>query len=130
MPGRRQHGEGSVFRRARDGRWVARADLGWKNGKRDQRLFVRATPEAAIEARAKFLDRRRDGFIMPKGRQPYVSEWMLHWLHNVARREVAVTTWEKSYRQKVTDLICPFFERTVLAELAEDDIEAWHAHLE
>lgn len=130
MPGRRQHGEGSVFRRGRDGRWVARADLGWKNGRRDQRLFVRATPEAAIEARAKFMDRRRDGFTMPKGRQPYVSEWMLHWLHNVAKREVAATTWEKSYRQKVTGLICPFFERTVLAELTEDDIEAWHAHLE
>ena len=130
MPGRRQHGEGSVFRRGRDGRWVARADLGWKGGKRDQRLFVAATAAEAIERRARFMDRRRDGFTLPKGRQLYVSDWMLHWLHNVAKREVQATTWEKSYRQKVTGLICPFFERIKLAELTEDDIEAWHAHLE
>jgi integrase len=127
---RRQHGEGSVFRRARDGRWVARADLGWKNGKRDRREFVAASPDEAIARRAAFLGRRRDGFTLPKGRQPYVSEWMLHWLNVIARRKVQATTWEKSYRQKVEDLICPFFERIPLAELSEDDIEAWHAHLE
>jgi len=130
MAGRRQHGEGSVFRRARDGRWVARADLGWRNGRRDRREFVAATPDEAIARRAAFLDRRRGGFTLPKGRQPYVSEWMLHWLNVTARRKVQATTWEKSYRQKVTALICPFFERIPLAELCEDDIEAWHASLE
>jgi integrase len=130
MPGRRQQGEGSVFRRSRDGRWVARADLGWRGGKRDQRLFVAATPEEAIRRRAEFLARRRDGFTAPKGRPLYVSEWMAHWLHNIARRKVEATTWDRSYRQKVTELICPFFERIPLAELSEDDIEAWHAHLE
>ncbi|HEV2376212.1 MAG TPA: site-specific integrase [Streptosporangiaceae bacterium] len=130
MPGRRQQGEGSVYHRKDRGQWVAVADLGRKGGKRDRREFTAPTPGEALEKRDKFLDRRRDGFTMPKGRQPYVSEWMLHWLHNVAKRKVAATTWEKSYRQKVTDLICPFFESVVLPELAEDDIEAWHAHLE
>jgi integrase len=80
--------------------------------------------------RERFLDRRRDGFTMPKGRQPYVSEWLLHWLHNVAKRKVEATTWHGSYRQKVTELICPWFDRVVLAELSEEDVEEWHAHLE
>ena len=130
MPGRRQHGEGSVFRRTRDGRWVARADLGYRAGKRDVRLFVRATPEAAIEARRKFLDRRRDGFTPPKGRQPYVSEWLEHWLHNIAKRKVRESTWQRSYRQKVEELIVPYFERVPLPELTEEDVEGWHAELE
>ena len=55
---------------------------------------------------------------------------MLHWLHNVAKREVAETTWEKAYRQKVTGLICPWFERVPLNELSEEHIEEWHRHLE
>lgn len=136
MPARRrQQGEGSLYRRGKrggrdDGQWVATVYLGWKNGKRERREFTGATPAEAMGKREAFLDLRRDGFTMPKGRQPYVSEWMLHWLHNVARRKVAATTWEKSYRQKVTELVCPFFSRILLAELAEADIEAWHAHLE
>lgn len=130
MPGRRQHGEGSVFKRNRDGRWVARADLGFKAGRRDVRLFVRATPEGAIDARADFLARRRDGFTPPKGRQPYVSEWMLHWLHNIAKRKVRESTWDRSYRQKVEELIVPYFERVPLPDLTEEHVEEWHAHLE
>jgi integrase len=130
MPGRRQRGEGSLFRRSSDGRWVARAELGWRDGKRDQRLFVAATPDEALTRREAFLATRRDGFTPPKGRPAYTGEWMLHWLNVIAKRKVAETTWEKSYRQKVTELIVPFFERIPLPELCEDDIEAWHAWLE
>ncbi len=101
MPGRRQHGEGSVYYRKDRKQWVAVADLGWRGGKRDRREFT-----SLILAQA------------------------LHWLHNIAKRKVAATTWHGSYRQKVTELICPWFDRTVLAGLCEEDIEEWHAHLE
>jgi integrase len=134
MAGRRQHGEGSVYQRGRKGgragQWVAVADLGWKGRSRDRREFTGATPDEALAKRERFLDRRRDGFTMPRGRQPYVSEWLLHWLHNVAKRKVAATTWHGSYRQKVEDLIVPYFERVPLPELCEEDIEEWHRQLE
>ncbi len=108
---------------------MARADLGYRDGKRDQHLFVRATPAEAIEARAKFLDTRRDGFTLPKGRQPTVGEWVTHWLHNVAKASVDPNTWYRSYRQKCEDYIIPYFGRVKLAELAEEDIEDWHRQL-
>jgi len=127
---RRQQGEGSFYQRKRDGYWIAVADLGQHAGKRDRREFTGRTPDEALKKRERFLDRRRDGFTMPKGRPPYVSEWMLHWLHNIAKRKVEATTWEGSYRQKVTELICPWFDRVVLAELTEEDVEDWHRHLE
>src|SRR6185437_17056907 len=130
MPGRRQHGEGSVYQRSRDKRWVAVADLGVRGGRRDRREFTGTTPKEAMDKRDRFLDRRRDGFTMPKGRPAYVSEWMLHWLHNIARRRVEATTWEGSYRQKVTEHICPYFDRVPLHELSEEHIEDWHRELE
>lgn len=130
MAGRRQHGEGSLYQRSSDGRWIATVSTGWKDGKRQRRVFTATTPDAARKKREDWLASRRDGFTIPKGRQPYVSEWMLHWLHNIARRKVAETTWESSYRQKVTDLICPYFERVPLPELSEEDIEEWHRELE
>lgn len=130
MPGRRQHAEGSLYQRKSDGRWIAVVHMGWKDGRRQRRVFTGITPGAAVDRRARFLEARRDGFTMPKGRQPYVSEWMLHWLHNIAKRKVQPTTWHGSYRQKVTELICPWFERVALADLSEEDIEFWHAQLE
>src|SRR5438309_5243723 len=129
MPGRRQHAEGSLYQRSSDGRWIAVVHLGWKGGKRQRRVFTGKTPDAAVERRGKFLAARRDGFTLPKGQQPSVADWMLHWLHNIARGQVEPTTWHKSYRQKVTGLICPYFERVPLAGLDEEMFESWHREL-
>jgi len=130
VAGRRQHGEGSLYQRSSDGRWIASVHLGYtEQGKRSRRVFTGTTPEIALRKRADFLDRRRDGFTMPKGRAPYVSEWMLHWLHVIARPKVAATTWQRSYRGNVEMHIAPFFSRIPLPELNEEQIEAFHAHL-
>jgi integrase len=91
---------------------------------------VAATPEEAIRRRGEFLARRRDGFTAPAGKGDTVDQWMRHWLHHIARHQVALTTWENSYRQKTQEIIAPFFERIRLADLAEEDIERWHAYLQ
>ena len=41
--GRRGANEGSIYRRSRDGKWVAAADLGYANGKRRRKTFVGQT---------------------------------------------------------------------------------------
>jgi len=130
MPRRRQQGEGSIYHRKNRGQWVAVADLGYRGGRRDRREFTGATPEIAMRRRASFLARRRDGFTLPKGRQPTVAEWVEHWLWNVARAKVDPNTFYRSYRQKCLDWIIPYFDRVKLAELAEEDIEGWHRQLE
>ena len=82
MPSRRrQQGEGSVFRRSRDGRWVARADLGWYDGKRDRREFTGATSREARERRGAFLVLRRGRVHAGRrgGRRPSPS-WLAQWL--------------------------------------------------
>src|SRR6266704_2676391 len=130
MAGRRQHGEGSLYQRKSNGRWVAVVELPARGAKRERREFTAATPEAAMGKRRRSLEARSGGFTIPKGRPPYVGEWMLHWLNNVAKPRVEATTWHSGYRQKVEDLIVPYFERVPLPELDEEMIEAWHRHLE
>jgi integrase len=127
---RRQKGEGSVYHRKTRDQWVAIADLGWKNGQRDRREFTGKTPEKALDRRAEFLDKRRDGFTPPKGRKPYAGEWLRHWLWNIAKPRVDTRSWERCYRHLGEDIIIPFFEKIILDELDEDDIRAWHAHLQ
>jgi integrase len=130
MPRRRQHGEGSLYHRKSRDQWVAVADLGWTaDGKRDRREFTGPDADTAIRRRAEFLHRRRDGFTLPKGRQPYVSEWVRHWLWNIAKPKIDPNTFYRSYRQKCEDYIIPYFTRVKLAEVSEEDIEEWHRHL-
>jgi integrase len=51
MANRRARGEGDVHRRA-DGRWEARLDLGWRDGKRVRKsYFGRTKDEAARKLR-------------------------------------------------------------------------------
>jgi integrase len=128
MTRRRQQGEGSLYHRKGRSQWVAVADLGWKNGKRDRREFTGPTPQAAIEKRAAFLGRRRDGFTLPRGRQPSVPEWVLYWCHSTAKAQLKPSGWE-SYRQKCEDHIAPFFDGVKLSELSVEDVEGWHARL-
>ncbi len=127
---RRQKGEGSLYRRASDDRWVAVTDLGWKAGQRDRRSFYGDTPDEARAAREDFLDKRRDGFTLPKGRPPTLGEWAAYWLHKIIRDKVQDTTWP-TYRSKVELHIVPYFARTPLTndDVTEDLIEEWHAHL-
>lgn len=130
---RRQHGEGSLYQRGRRGgragQWVAVADLGWRDGKRDRREFTGATKEEALAKRSAFTHRQADGFTLPKGRPLYVSEWVKLWLENTARPQIDPNTYYRSYRQKCEDYIVPYFTRVKLSELSEEDIKAWHRWL-
>lgn len=129
MPGRRQHGEGSLYKRSRDGRWVAAVELDWKDGKRQRRLFTGSDPAEAMAKRDVFLSRRRDGFILPAGRSATVGQWCEHWLVNIAQPRVEPTTFHGSYESKVRRHIIPYFERVPLPEFSEEHVEAFHRHL-
>jgi integrase len=82
-----------------------------------------------MEKREKFLDRRRDGFTLPRGRPPTVADWVLYWVHHTAKAKVDPQTWYRSYVGKSEQLIAPYFEKTRLADLSAEDIEDWHAAL-
>lgn len=131
MARRRQHGEGSVYQRSSDSLWVTSVHMGWQDGRRQRRTFAGKTPEAALDKRDEFLDKKRDGFVMPRGRQPYVDEWVRHWLYNIIRGHVRERTWE-GYRSKAETLVCPYFEKVPLSGengISEEHVEEWQRKL-
>ena len=128
--GRRQQGEGSVYYRKGRGQWVAVAELPSLGGKRDRREFTSRDLDEALAKRAAFLAKRAGGFTLPKGAQPTVSQWMADWLENEAKPGIEASTYHTVYAQKVRDYIVPFFARIRLADLAEEDVKAWHRWLE
>lgn len=128
---RRQHGEGSVYQRA-DGRWVCELHLGFRpDGKPDRRYLYGVTSEEVVEKRRKFWSAQDDGFTPAKGRGATAAEWLSHWLHNIVKREVRESTWNRSYRPKVEGRVIPGLGRRVLLkDLDETRIEEFYTRLQ
>ena len=116
---KRLKGEGSVTQR-RDGRWMARLDLGWQNGRRVRKCFYGAT---AQEAQEKLLKARADlaaGLPVAVERQT-LGQFLDTWLEN-ARGRIR----ERSY-ERFSDIarlhVKPALGRIRLDRLTAADIQ-------
>jgi integrase len=84
---RRGRGEGSVFRRS-DGRWEARLDLGFVNGKRKAKsLYARTRKEAAVKLRVAETQLASGALVLDE--RLTVAQWLEHWVKNVLSTRVA-----------------------------------------
>lgn len=105
---RRQQGEGSVYKRKSDGRWVAELHLGYRpDGKPDRKYFYGSSPTEAMAKRREYIAAREAGFNPPKGKGWTTAAWLHHWLHKVAKNEVRESTWHKSYRKYTENHLIP-----------------------
>src|SRR6478752_467704 len=96
MGSRRGHGEGSISQRS-DGRWTARVDLGYVNGKRKRKQIYGKTRKEVAEALKVVLRDQQQGLPIVVERQT-VEQFIAHWLADV----VALKTWPRtlqSYRE-------------------------------
>ena len=118
MTTRRGRGEGSITRRA-DGRWMARVDLGWQDGKR--RRNGRTKREVQDKLR-ETLHRTEKG-LPPIPEQETVGAFLRRWLE-IVRGKVRPRT-HKSYEQVVRIHLEPGIGRVRLAKLTPLDVSAW-----
>jgi len=114
----RARGEGSIYQRASDGRWVAA--LRWPTGERKRR-YARTQKEALRELEELKADRRA-GHPPPDDRLT-VGAWLDHWLeHRVSKLTYNTRT---SYEQVVRDYVRPGLGRQRLLQLKVAHVEAW-----
>lgn len=86
---RRIAGEGSLYQRESDGRWVGVIDLGWVGGKRKRKTVYGRTK---TEASNRMKEARKDieQGVIPSDAK--VSQWMKHWLDEIAAKRVRSKT--------------------------------------
>ena len=84
MASRRGHGEGSIYKRSRDGRWVAQIDLGYIGGKRARRTFTGKT-QAQVRQRLQVAQQQvqSDG-VLPKA-PPTLRDFLEIWITEVVK---------------------------------------------
>ena len=88
---RRGHGEGTVSKR-RDGRWEARVDLGWMDGKRIRRTLYGATRAEVADKLRKALELVNAQAQLPDA-QLRLGEFLDRWLEDVVKPRRERSTW-------------------------------------
>ena len=119
------YGDGSLFRRASDGLWIARLETG-RDGDGQRRRW-----QCAGRSRTVVLARLRQARIdlatsaVPGPQGLTVGEWLHRWLEDVARPTVRPSTW-RDYETTVRRHLIPSLGSTRLTRLTPADVRAMH----
>lgn len=122
MSQRRGHGEGTIYKRKSDGRWVAEITLGRQHGgKRRKKIIYRKTRKAAQEALIKNLSDMQQGLPIDSAKQT-LATFLLSWLENTVKGSRAVNTY-KSYANTVHKHIIPVLGDLQLSKLQPQQLQ-------
>ena len=120
---RRGSGEGGIFQRESDGRWVATVELGkGPNGKR-LRKTVYGSTKRQVQAKLKAAQDARDKGIVTTGGNVTVSAWLDQWLDGLDATAKLKASTRRSYREVVNLYVRPYLGHIRLARLTPEDVE-------
>ena len=120
MGTRRGHGEGSISKRE-DGRWTARVDLGYVDGKRKRKQIYGKTRKEVAEQLKVLLHDQQQGLPIAVQRQT-VAQFMDRWLQETIEPSRRPNT-TVAYRNVVRLHIKPQIGHIQLAKLTPQDVE-------
>ena len=122
MTVRRGKGEGSIYQRASDGRWVGIVDLGYVGGKRVRKTVYGKTQREVI-AKRKALQASIDSGVIPDNAT--LEQWITHWLERIAAHRNRPSTL-RGYRTYVHQWIIPNLGHIRLSKLTPEHVRALH----
>jgi integrase len=123
---RRIKGEGSIYQRESDGRWIGTVDLGWVGGKRVRKTVSGRTLQ---EVRPKFKALKahlEQGVITDEAN---VETWLNYWLDEVAPARTRPRTLQ-GYRGYIDMWLVPQLGKRKLSDLRPDHVRALHRAME
>ncbi len=116
MAKRRGKGEGSIYRRKSDGKWVGTLDLGWVDGKRKRRTIYGRTEQ---DVRIRLFDiraARKRGTRVTTPQYRTVGQVLDGWLKSTGNSELRPRTFD-SYNMIVSRHLAPKLGHTPIKDL-------------
>ena len=126
MTERRGKGEGAIYQRASDGRWVGVIDLGWAGGKRVRKTVTAKTkggPNGVIAKMSK-LRRSIEAGILPD--DATVEQWLNHWATTIIPARDLKPSTIANYEAVCRLHLIPNLGRLPLQKLRPEHIRAMH----
>jgi integrase len=121
MASRRGHGEGAIYLRESDQRWVASVDLGSANGKRKRKVLYGKTRKDVAEKLKVVLREQQQGLPIHAERQT-VGQYLSAWLTDVVKPSVRPKTF-RSYEGIVRIHLTPALGRYQIAKLTPQHVQ-------
>lgn len=118
--GKRANGEGSIYLRESDKKWVATAHI---DGKR--KSFYGDTQKEAVEKRKAALREYEKGTLVKSSKQT-VREYLEYWLEEVHKPTLRISSYVK-YRKLLNTYIFPVLGHIPLQKLAAQQVQALYA---
>ena len=121
MTKRRGQGEGSIYQRERDGKWVAVLDFGWRDGKRVRKT---ATAKTRREAADKLKELQRDlhNRLPVLNARRTLEDFLNQWIEEVVIPTTRPRTVE-TYRGVVNTHLIPALGKRTLAQLRPQHVQ-------
>ncbi len=123
MP-KRGNGEGSIYQRKEDGKWVGSVTL--DNGQR--KVFYGKTRKEVKEKLTRVLHEQQQGTLVTAGPQT-VEQFLTDWLENTHKRHVRPRTYER-YREAVYLHIIPSLGKHQLQKLTVQHVQRFYTKKE
>ena len=122
----RGSGEGGVYQRASDGRWVGVVDLGWIDGKRRRRTVYGATRAEAVAKLDQLRAERRAGRDLAV-QAPTLSQWLDEWLREIKSSDGTRPSTLRRYQEVIRTHLAPGLGRIRVDRLAPRDVQRFLA---
>lgn len=122
MAGSRGNGEGSIYQRSSDGRWLGVLSLGYGPDGRPRRKTVSAKTRGGLVKKLKELQRHLDDGIPLPDTTLTVSQLFNSWYEDVLRHQVAPSA-SSNYKRIFDHHIIPTLGRRLVANLSAADVD-------
>ncbi len=121
--GRTGNRQSSIYL-GKDGHWHGRVTVGRKEDGSEDRRHVMSKSKATVVTKVRALERLRDDARVPRpGRAWTVERWLLHWVEEIARPNIRVSSFQ-AYRTAITKHLLPVIGSLRLDRLEPEHIEA------
>lgn len=122
MAGQRANGEGSVYQRASDKRWLGAATIGYDTNGRLKRKLVSAKTRTEVVQKMRKLQQQLDDGLPAPDTSLTVSQLVDRWLMDVNRHQVTAST-ASNYRAMAEHHIKPALGKKKVASLTTSDVD-------
>lgn len=123
VPARRGNGEGSIYRRTSDGRWLGAVVLGYAPTGHQRRKTVSGRTRAEVVSKLRDLQRNLDDGLPAPDTRVTIAQLIERWHHDIIRHQVAPSASE-NYRSIAAHHIVPTLGRKRVAQLTPAHVDA------
>ena len=122
MASKRGNGEGSIYQRSDNGRWIAVMFVESQSGDGPRRKYISGNTRNDVVRQLKILQRQVDDGEVIHDSSITVEQLLVHWYQDVLKHQVTVNTAD-NYMTIATHHIIPTLGKTKIVKLTTNEVD-------